>query len=379
MYRHTYAEIDLDAVRNNVRVAKSFLNGDTVLLAVVKSNAYGHGASRVARAAIEAGAGFLAVALAEEAVVLRDSGIKEKILVLGVSSKEQIELAIKYNLEICVASYKELIDVAAVASGREISIHLKTDTGMGRIGFSSLDELSECIAFLKTRTNIYPVGLFSHFACADGDDPAFTENQYDRFCAFKSMLNKNGIYPKCHICNSAAIFRNKEMHEDMVRLGISLYGYNPCVGFSPDIKKELKPVMQVYSEIVFLKEIPEGGSVSYGATFVADKKRKIATVPIGYGDGYNRLLSNKGRMIVLTDSGSYYADIAGRVCMDQTMIDVTDIPDVKCGDRVIILGSCGDKRFDADDIAEICGTISYEILLSFNARIPRSYINADQV
>lgn len=377
MYRHTYAEIDLDAVRNNVRVAKSFLDDDTELLAVVKSNAYGHGAVKVSRAAIEAGAGFLAVALAEEAVELRDNGINEKILVLGVSSKEQIELAIKYGLDICVASFKELIDVAAVASGRNISVHLKTDTGMGRIGFSSIAEFSDCIEFLKKNTNIMPAGLFSHFACADGDDPAFTENQYDRFCAFKSILNKNGIYPKCHICNSAAIFRNKKMHEDMVRLGISLYGYNPCVGFAPDIKNRLKPVMQVYSEIVFLKDLPKGGTVSYGATFVADSDKKIATIPIGYGDGYNRLLSNKGRMIVLTDSGSYYADITGRVCMDQTMIDVTDIPDVKCGDRVIILGCCGDKRFDADDIAEICGTISYEILLSFNSRIPRSFINAD--
>ena len=377
MYRHTYAEIDLDAVRNNVQVAKSFLDDNVTLLAVVKSNAYGHGAVKVAEAALEAGAGFLAVAIAEEAVELRDSGIKEKILVLGVSSCEQIDLAIRYGLDICVASLRELSDVIKVSSGREIRIHLKTDTGMGRIGFSTLSDLSDCVEMLKHYPNIKPVGLFSHFACADGDDAEFTLRQYDRFSSFKSLLNDKGIYPDCHICNSAALFRHKDMHEDMARLGISLYGYGPCVGFKPDMTDRLKPVMKVFSEIVFLKDLPAGNTVSYGATFKADTDRKIATVPIGYGDGYNRLLSNKGKMIVLTDSGEFFADVVGRVCMDQTMIDVTDIPDVKCGDSVIILGSSGDKRFDADDMAELCGTISYEILLSFNSRIPRRYINAD--
>lgn len=377
MYRHTFAEIDLDAIRNNIKVARSYLDDKVKLLAVVKSNAYGHGAVKVAHAALDAGAGFLAVALAEEAVELRESGIKEKILVLGVSSREQIDLAIKYGLDICVASKSELSDAVDVASGRKLRIHLKVDTGMGRIGFLSVSELNECIEFLSEHANIMPVGLFSHFACADGDEPCFTSEQYRRFLGFKSLLNDNGIYPECHICNSAAIFRNKDMHEDMVRLGISLYGYSPCVGFTPDIKKRLKPVMKIYSEIVFLKSLPKGGTVSYGATFVADKDKMIATVPIGYGDGYNRLLSNKGRMIVLTDSGSYYANVVGRVCMDQTMIDVSDIPDVRCGDRVIILGCCDGKQFDADDMAELCGTISYEVLLSFNSRIPRRYVNAD--
>lgn len=375
MYRHTFAEIDLDAITKNIKNTKELIGKDKKLLAVVKADAYGHGSVKVAKTALAAGAEFLAVALAEEAVPLRESGIVCPILILGASNYAQKELAVKLNIDMAVTDLSEIGELAAIAQkmGKKAKIHIKVDSGMGRIGFRTLGELEEVLIELKKYKSFIDVdGVFTHFAKADYKDKTFTKRQIEKFVPMVEKIREYGFNPIVHAQNSAAIIDIPQIRFDMCRLGISLYGYYP----SEEVQKEnidFAKVMTVKSQIVHIKEINPGESVGYGATFVALKKTKVATIPIGYGDGYNRLLSNKGKVIVFGEKGAVLANVIGRVCMDQIMIDITGIDGVENGDEVIIMGSAEGVRFDADDMAEICGTISYEILLDFNARVPRIY------
>ena len=374
MYRDTYASIDLDAIKKNVKNSIKFLSEGTQLIAVVKSNAYGHGAVEASFAALEAGASFLAVAQSEEALHLRKNGIKAPVMVLGVSNESQMQLALENDVQLCIASIEEYDILSKIAAEKQVcaKIHIKIDTGMGRIGFDCLRKYKSVLNKIKKDSFVEFYGLFSHLSCADMKDTSFTKKQVARFEQFRQAAFDMGFSPICHLSNSAAIVSDQNLNYDMVRLGISLYGYYASDEVTSE-NVELYPAMSVHSSIVFVKKVKKGTSISYGATYVADEEKIIATMPIGYGDGYNRLLSNKGRVIVISGGKSYYANIVGRVCMDQTMLDVSHIPDIKVGDEVIVLGSYEDKKIDADEIADICGTISYEILLSFSSRVPRVY------
>lgn len=297
------------------------------------------------------------------------------ILILGASNYDQKELAVKLNLDITVTDVSEIQDIVFLAEkmGKKAKIHIKIDSGMGRIGFRNLQDLRETLNEIKKFSRYISVdGVFTHFAKADYKDKSFTEKQLEKFIPMVNEIKEFGFNPIVHAQNSAAIIDIKDIRFDMCRLGISLYGYYP----SDEVIKEnisFKKVMSVYSQIVHIKNIEKGDSVGYGATFTASKKTRVATVAIGYGDGYNRLLSNKGKVIVFSDKKPVLAPVIGRVCMDQIMIDITDIPGIENGDEVLLLGSAGNVHFDADDMANICGTISYEILLDFNSRVPRVY------
>ena len=374
--RNTYAEIDLDAIRGNICAAKKNLDPKTRLLAVVKANAYGHGSLQVARAAIQSGASYLAVALAAEGAYLRTGGITAPILILGVSDADQMQCAVQNDLELCVASLDELklLGKICLRENKPAKVHLKLDTGMGRIGFTNTDQFEKALKIIAESQLMTLTGLFSHLACADEHDPDYTQKQASVFQKYAQIAHAHGFMPLLHLANSAAVIQFPQLQYDMARWGISLYGYYP----SQEVDRSkilLTPAMRVFSQIVYVKEIQPGTSVSYGATYTADSPRKIATIPIGYGDGYPRLLSNCGKMIVISHQKGYYAPICGRVCMDQTMIDVSDVPDVSVGCKVVVLGSYGDQQISADDIAALCNTISYEVLLSFNERVPRVYLH----
>lgn len=374
MFRNTFATIDLNNVAHNVKVVRSVLADNTKIMAVVKADAYGHGMLQVSRAALAAGATWLAVAMPEEAGQLIKDGIDCPILVLGKSNAAQKKLAVALGLRQCVTDPQDIAEIADAARelNKKALAHVKVDTGMGRIGVRSQAEFMQVTDRFRAYENVLFEGMFTHFACSDETDKSFTQRQDALFREYAAIARENGFSPILHVSNSAAAIELPQMNYDMIRLGISLYGYYPSGEVTRDTV-ELRPVMQVETEISSIKEINENDTVGYGATYRADKKTLVATLPIGYGDGYNRLLSNRGRVIVAAQGKSYFAPVIGRVCMDQIMIDVTGLP-VKNGDRVVAMGSCMDKKVDADDIAELCGTISYEVLLSYSQRVPRVYI-----
>ncbi|MEA5003717.1 MAG: alanine racemase [Christensenella sp.] len=375
MYRKTYARIDLENLQKNIKNAKEHLPDGCMLAAVVKADAYGHGALRCAQASQSAGAGMLAVALAEEAIVLREAGMTLPIMIIGRSNTQQLKLAVKLGLEPCVFTPQQLalLQQEAEKAEKTIQVHLKIDTGMSRIGLRSIEELDSFLDVLGSCGRIALNGVFTHFANGDAQDKGHANKQHEMFMRYVEHLHARGLHPMVHADNSAGTIDLPQFGHDMVRFGISMYGYYASAHVCRK-QVALFPVMEVFAEISHIKTIPAGTCVGYGSTFTAERETKVATVQIGYGDGYNRLLSNRGRMIVTTDKGAFYAPIIGRVCMDQTMIDLTDVQGtLAVGDEAVVLGCAGDKKIDADEIAGICGTISYEVLLDFNARVPRIY------
>jgi alanine racemase len=351
------------------------LKENTKIMAVVKADAYGHGMVPVARAALDAGAEWLAVAMPEEAEELRRSGFACPILVMGKSNAAQKKLAVKLGLYNCVSDLEEVEEFSDISLnlGKKALIHVKVDTGMGRIGVRSLDDFKRMLRVFYAHENVCFEGIFTHFACSDAKDKGFTLRQDALFREYIHTARESGFSPMVHASSSAAAMDLPAMNYDAIRLGISLYGYYPSEYVRRDIVL-LKPVMRVLTEISYIKAIGAGDTVGYGATYTAKGKTTVATLPIGYGDGYSRLLSGKGRVIVLADGQPSYANVIGRVCMDQIMIDVTDIDHVKSGDRVVVMGAAGDMKVDADEIASLTGTISYEVLLSYSKRVPRIYI-----
>jgi alanine racemase len=358
-----------------VKAVRALLNKNTKIMAVVKADAYGHGMIPVAGAAIRAGADWLAVAMPEEAQNLRESGFDCPILVMGKSNGAQKKLAIELGLTNSVSSQDEIEEFAAMSReiGKPALLHVKVDTGMGRIGVRNLNDFDKMLCVFREHTNAHFDGIFTHFACSDLQDKSFTMRQDDVFKTYIRRAEEGGFSPMAHASSSAAVIDLPEMNYDAIRLGISLYGYYP----SEYVKRErldLKPVMRVVTEISHIKKIAAGDTVGYGATYTASKDTQVATLPIGYGDGYSRLLSNKGRVIVIVDGHPYYAKVIGRVCMDQIMVDVSGIENVACKDTVVVMGRAGDKKVDADEIAAMTGTISYEVLLSYSKRVPRLYV-----
>ncbi|MDD3396525.1 MAG: alanine racemase [Acidaminococcaceae bacterium] len=366
--RNAWAEIDLAAVRNNVQEAKKFLKEGTTLCAVVKANAYGHGAVPVAQAALEAGAGFLAVAITQEALELREAGIKAPILVLGTLPAGHAKTIVAYGVSQTVYTLEaaQALSEAAVHLKKKAKIHLGIETGMNRIGCLPCD-LAQLVEHIAALPNIEIEGVFSHFATGDDADKTFAHEQFARFKLALDVLRKEGLKVSYkHIANSAVIGEMASTHLDMVRQGITLYGLWP----SPEVEHNMKlqPVMTVKARVSYVKEILPGETVGYGRTYEAKSKRRIATLPIGYADGVSRHLSNKGYVVIRGKQ----APIVGRVCMDQMMVDVTDIPQVAFGDEAIVMGG---KEVSFDLIAQWMDTINYEPMCLITSRIPRIYIN----
>jgi len=369
--RGTWAEVNLDAVAHNVQLAKKNLLTTTKLCAVVKADAYGHGAVRVAQEASRAGADFFAVAILQEAIELREAGIEKPILVLGSMLPGVAEYVVKYDISQTVFDEERLmaLNYAGLKQGKKAKIHIAVDTGMHRIGV----HVKDAGTFAKLAAALPGIeieGVFSHFATADADDKEYAAYQFHRFHEALKDIEAYGVkIPIRHIANSAAITELERYQIDMVRQGITLYGLHPA--HMIDCYSGFRPVMTVKATVSFVKTLPIGCSIGYGRTFTTTRPSAIATVPIGYADGVNRMLSNKGYMIVKGKK----APIVGRVCMDQVMLDVTDIPDVQVGDEVVVFGG---SQLPFEQVAKWCDTICYELICAVSPRVPRVYVRDNQ-
>jgi alanine racemase len=337
-------------------------------LAVVKADGYGHGALQTARAAIHGGASMLAVASVDEGTALRDAGIRIPILVLGAVTGYDVKQGVEAGLiqTVCSPDMVRMCESAATETGKQTEVHLKIDTGMGRIGIRTEKEKEQVMKTLQECPHVKLSGAYTHFADADGgeDGERYTEQQFRRFLELTDGLPEDVIR---HCCNSAAIHRHPEMHLDMVRAGISLYGYPPV-----KTNMKLEPCMTWTATVSYVKELAPGSFVSYGRTWQANRTIRAATVTCGYGDGYHRSASGKACVLI----HGKRAAVIGRICMDQMVADVTDIPDVKPGDEVILIGREGHEQITAEDLAKWSGTISYEILLSVGSRVKKEIIHS---
>ena len=368
-----YVEIDLDRVEHNYKTAREKLCGDTDILAIVKADAYNHGAVRVASKLYSCGARYFAVANTSEALELRDNGIGGTILVLGPMFPPNYSAAIQNDISITVDSLQSLKSLSEYVSEKGVSarMHIALNSGMNRIGFMAhkgmlSDELKQSAEIIKNNNLLITEGIFSHF-CNYADEE-FTKTQFARFSETVSMLEELGLNFKFkHMCSSTGTLKYPEYHLDLVRYGIALYG---CEYDDEDVL----PVMSFKSRINHVTCIKKGEGVGYGQTYIAERDMKIATVSVGYADGYNRLLSNCGYMLVRGKK----APIIGRVCMDMTMIDISGIDDAAVGDTVTLIGCDGKESITAEQLAETCGTISYEILCNLGKRVNRVYIEKNK-
>lgn len=377
-YERVYAKVNLDALISNFNNIASIVDEKAKILAVLKTDAYGHGAVPIAKE-LENNQrlyGF-ALATAEEALILRNSGIEKPLLILGYTFPNVYEELILKNVEMTV--FKEDMLEQLASSCRKLSsteykykakVHIKLDTGMGRIGVTPDDEGLKFIKKAMEYPEIQIEGIFSHLAKADETNRDYTNSQIKKFTEFVGRIEKElGLrIPHKHILNSAGIIEYSEADMDLVRAGIILYGLWPSDEVSKD-RVELKPVLSLHSQIVYIKEVPKGTSISYGGTYVTQKVTKVATVPIGYGEGYPRSLSNKADVLI----NGKRCPIIGRVCMDQLMVDVTDVEDVKEFDRVTLIGSDGDETITMEELGDISGRFNYELACDFGKRIPRVF------
>ena len=365
MTQYPLRTIDLSALRDNLRLMRAALPERTMLLAVVKADAYGHGSCEVARNALSAGADWLAVARTDEGAVLRNAGVTAPILVLGASTEAEIRDGVRDGLTLTICSVDELrvLQQAAHEIGLPGLMHLKLDTGMGRIGARTKEDVLDILAALKECPDVRMTGVFTHFADADGSDDEYTRMQLMRFHALLTLL-PDGIIRHC--ANSAAIHRYPEAAMDMVRAGISMYGCPPVPTDLP-----LKPVMDWRTAVTFVKSVQPGEKISYGCTFTAERAMRLATVACGYGDGYHRNASGRAEVII----HGRRVPVVGRICMDQMMVDVTGMDDVRPGDEVMLMGTQGGETITADELGAWAGTIGYEVLLAATNRVHRAWVN----
>lgn len=374
--RPTWAEVSLGALAHNYGVIQKHVGAGVDVLAVVKANAYGHGAAECARAFAQAGARWFGVALVEEGAALRRSGIGGSILCLGGFWRGQAEDVIAHNLTPVIfrLDAAEELDARAHAAGRVVNYHLKVDTGMGRLGVP-LAELSEFADALKGFTHIRLDGLMTHFAAADADASDYTEFQLENYRTAQRIVHELGFEPTYnHLANSAAVHRYPQSWGNLVRPGATLYGFTRDVLAPQPTPFDVRPALSLHSRIVILKNVPAGASLGYGCSFTAERACRVATIPIGYADGLRRAHSNNGRVIVVGRAGARFAPIVGRVSMDLTMVDVTDVPQCEVGEEVLLIGERGGLSLRAEDLAEQVGTISYEIACAVSARVPRVYV-----
>lgn len=380
LLRRAWAEVDLDAIRHNYDLIRKTIPKESKLCCVIKANAYGHGAVTLARLYETLGADFLAVSNLDEALELRYADITLPILILGYTAPEAVAVLHEKNISQCVFSpdYAKALSEKAKASGLAVKVHIKVDTGMGRIGFSlrhkeDTDACAKDIMACFANTSLIPEGIFTHFASADEGEGGrdYTKMQFALFTALTEVLKQEGLsFALHHAANSAAIFSYPETALDMVRAGILLYG---CVPSSQVEKRGLMPALEVKTVISHIKEISQGESVSYGRTFVADKTMRVATLPIGYADGLWRSAGERGLSFFLHGK---YAPIIGRICMDQCMIDISHIPECGVGDTVTVFGGEGEP---IDILANRLGTIPYEIMCALGERIPRAYLENKKI
>jgi alanine racemase len=380
----TWAEVDLNAYAHNITALKKLTGKDTRLMAVVKADGYGHGAAEVARQALISGAQYLGVARIDEAVQLRQAGLDAPILIFGYTPPEMARTLIRYDLTQTVYSAVTAVALSEIAGrqGKKITVHIKVDSGMGRLGLlltesaegnrsdgSSRTAVQEALAISRL-PGLIVEGLFTHFATADDADKSYADRQLEKFLDFAHRLGREGLEPPLkHAANSGALINIPDSHLDMVRPGIATYGLYP----SNEVKKShvnLKPVMTLKSRIIHLKQVPAGFNISYGITYQTEKPTTIATVPVGYADGFSRLLSNRGHMLVHGQK----VPIVGRICMDLTMLDVGNVPQAKIEDEVVVFGGHGNQAVSADRVAAELNTINYEIVSSVTGRVARVYV-----
>ena len=367
----TWTEVNLDAIAQNVKNIKKLIGKKKELMAVVKGNAYGHDILEISSVVLENGATRLAVARLEEAIFLRKAGITVPILVLGLTLKPQAESLVSYDITPTVCEFEmiEKLSESAVQMNKMAKIHLKVDTGMGRIGIFP-DDVLKFIKRIKALKKVEIEGIFTHFSVADEKDKFYTEEQFRKFIEILTILEKEGIkIPIKHVGNSATLLDLPHMWLDMVRPGLAIYGLYP----SKEVKKTINliPAQQFKTKIVFIKELPRGESISYGRTYITKRRMRVASLPVGYADGYNRLLSNQGEVLVRGQR----VPIIGRVCMDQCMIDVTNLTQVEIGDEVVLWGRQGEGMITVEEIAQKIRTINYEIVhLPDKKRVPKLFI-----
>lgn len=371
-YSRVMARIDLDAIAYNMEQMHRNIDAKTKMIGVVKTDGYGHGAIPVARMleAYEYVWGF-ATATLDEAVLLRKNGIRKPILVLGCIFPDQFEEMLKHEIRMTVYQEEQMQELSdlAVQLDRQAYFHVKLETGMSRLGFAPTDESVEAIKRIIALPHMEAEGIFTHFAKADEADKTYTKQQLAIFHKMTSKLKESGVrFDYEHCSNSAGIIDVREANCDLVRAGIAIYGLYP----SQEVSKkevELKPALSLISHVEYVKTISAGTSVSYGGTFVAEKEMKIATIPVGYGDGYPRSLSNKAHVLI----HGKRAPIIGRVCMDQFMVDVTGIDEVKFGDQAVLIGRDGEETITVDQLSELADRFNYEFICDLGKRIPRVY------
>ncbi len=378
-YERVYAEINLDAIQSNVSAMNAHIAKDTKILAVIKTDGYGHGAIPIAKEleAMDAVYGY-AVATPEEALDLRKNEVKKPILILGYTFPGKVKELIENHISMAVFRKDSLSEIAKVAKeiGRKAMVHIKVDTGMGRIGVMPDEEGISFAGEILSNSDLCLEGVFTHFAKADETDKAFTYEQIRKFTEFTEKIEEIFDYkiPIKHASNSAGIIDVKEANLDLVRAGIILYGLWP----SNEVSRQeisLKPALALYSTVVYLKEIKKGTTVSYGGTFVAEDRMKIATIPVGYGDGYPRSLSGKGYVLIRGKK----APILGRVCMDQFMVDVTHIEGVEMGDKVTLIGRDNTECITVEELGDIADKFNYEFVCGLSKRIPRTFVKDKKV
>lgn len=369
-YYSVQADVDLDAIRHNIIEMKGLIRPSVKLMAVIKADGYGHGAVAVAKA-LEEEADYFAVAHVSEAVELRRYGIEKPILILGYCCPEEFELLLEHNITINVICLEDALRLSEFAARRKQTarIHIKIDTGMNRIGFTCDSQTVESIKEIARLPYLELEGIFTHFAKADEKDKTAFEQQKMKFHQLLQELEQEGIQiPLRHAANSAAIIEEGDLGLDMVRPGISTYGLYPSTEVD-QTKINLIPAMSLRSRITYVKTVPAETGIGYGWTYVTEKETRIATVPVGYGDGYKRALSNQSRVLIHGVS----APVIGRICMDQLMVDVTQIPEVQIGDWVTLFGRDGEEQISIEELADASSSFNYEFLCGITRRVPRVY------
>lgn len=373
-YRNTWVEIDLDAIAHNLVEMKKRMKKDTLLFAVVKANAYGHGAEEVAALALEKGADYLAVALLDEAIQLRHSGIQAPILVLGPIRPEDVSIAAAYNITLTVFQKEWMARAKGYLTNQKVKIHIKLDTGMGRIGIRSKQEAFALVEELQQCSSFVIEGAFTHFATADSKDLTYFHQQVHTFKEMMSWFDEWGVsIPLVHVSNSATSLRFPTLQFNGIRYGISMYGLSPSEEIKQELPFELKPALSLHTKITHIKRMKKGERISYGGTYEAKEDDEwVATLPIGYADGFIRKLSNSEVLV-----NGERVPIVGRICMDQMMIRLKN--EVPLDTEVILIGQQGKEKITADEIAERLDTINYEITCMISARVPRVFVKNRQV
>lgn len=369
-YRQTWVEIDLAALRANYFLIKKHLPFATKIMAAVKANAYGHGIVEVSKKLIECRIDYLGVACVDEALLLRKNAIRKPILNLGAFLKGDAQAMAEHDITATVTDLRlaKYLNQVARRLKKKVKVHVKIDTGMGRLGIWH-NQASDFIIQLCGLEHLILEGIYTHFPSADSDEE-FTRSQIAVFCSLLDKLQIRGVeIPLRHSANSAAVLGFRDAHFNLVRPGLALYGLHSKEEWLD--KVNLKPVLDFKTKVVYLKDVEKGRSISYGRTYVTKEKTAIATLPVGYGDGYNRLLSNRGRVLI---HGKFYP-VVGVVCMDQTMVDIGGVKDVRVADEVTLIGSQNNKRIRVEEIAALCNTIPYEVVCWISPRVPRVYLN----